>query len=378
MVKFSICKPFSEKELASLDTPITIRNKELMGPGRWNETDYTSSEIKKAFLNTDWKDKDVISLFLDHKDRETTCWAGWIKNPRLINGKVFGDLEIYDEDIAKKLVQAKAKFGISPKLKGMEDGDTLKNFLFENFSIVTKPACKTAYINLIQKEGGRKTMKDIKYLEEEEKKVEPKDKEENEELAKKKKAEEEKEELAKKEKPKEEEKKQAKKEKPKEEDEEELSTEEALEYTVLSDWTDFVSKMRKKDPKISFKAIAKAYKNTKKQSEELAELSDTDLLIKIEELSNLLKDRKKVSPEEEEKKKKEEEMKQLKEQIKKLSQQVEEKPDLAEAKSFTLEQPKEQPSQGSSPQSFVAPATPGEVEMANFLIKELGEEACIQ
>ena len=187
-MQFSMLEP-GEKELSKTEPPFTIKNKVLMGPGTWNETDYTTSEISKAYLNTDWQDKDVLSIFLDHKDRESSDWVGWIKNPRMNGDKLIGDLELWDEDIATKLIKAKAKFGISPKLKGNEMGDSLKDFIFENFSIVTKPAVKTAYINLIKKEGGQ--MK--KLLEEEQPKEgegseEPKEeiKEETKELAKKK------------------------------------------------------------------------------------------------------------------------------------------------------------------------------------------------
>mgnify|MGYP006887248989 CR=1 FL=1 len=78
------------------------------------------------------------------------------------------------------------------------------------------------------------------------------------------------------------------------------------------------------------------------------------------------------------KKEKEEEMKQLKQEIKRLSENVAEKSEKSKAKSITLEQPVLTQHSNAYPQSIVPQATAGEVEMANFLIKQLGEEACIK
>jgi len=138
-------------ESSDFKIPATISNVVLMAPGMWNDVHYSSDDIQEAFQNTDWGNKDVVSLIADHADKPLSVndWLGWVKNPRLENDAVIGDLEIYDESSAMKLLKAKAKFGISPKVAGFEDDSRFfRNFTFENFSLVTNPACKKAYINL--------------------------------------------------------------------------------------------------------------------------------------------------------------------------------------------------------------------------------------
>jgi hypothetical protein len=153
----------SEKNIKLSELPeepyAILRDIELIEPGCWNEVDYSSEEINKAFLNTDWSDKENYSLYLDHLDDPTVAahsWVGWVKNIRILDtGKLFGDLHIWDEGTAVKVVKAKAKFGISASVKnheGIIDG-ALHNFSFKNFSIVTTPAVTPAYINLAQVTG---------------------------------------------------------------------------------------------------------------------------------------------------------------------------------------------------------------------------------
>lgn len=313
MPRFAVCEPISERELDSLNLPILIRNKELMGPGVWNQTNYTPQEINDAFDRTDWEDKDILSLFLDHKDRETTYWVGWVKNPRKgVDGKVIGDLEIWDENIARKLVQAKAKFGISPKLRGIESGGSLKNFVFENFSVVTKPACKTAYINLIQKEEGGENMKEVKFLEEEEKEEPENKKKPNDD--------------SKKEAPKQPqppapaEKPEEKKKKP---EEEEMSADEMLSVTTHPQWGEFVAKMQKKDPKMTLSQMAREFKKTTEECAELEQMSDSDIMKKVSELMAIVSKRSQESLEQKETPE-QKEIKSLRQEIRQLSEKVSE------------------------------------------------------
>ena len=138
--------------------PIVIPNKLLISPGNWNDNEYSSEELGNAFAKTDWQDKTKISLWLNHDDTNTGAFVGYVKNPTLASeGRVFGDLEIWDEKTALILTQAKAKFGVSAKIKGEEDKTgKMNNFTFENFSVVTVPACSEAYINLSKKEEDSK------------------------------------------------------------------------------------------------------------------------------------------------------------------------------------------------------------------------------
>jgi len=310
----------SKKDVVKI--PYIIKNKVLMAPGTWNDVRYTAEEIKRAYENTDWNNKDVISLILDHADKPLSVhdWVGWVKNVRLVGDNLVGDLELYDDNVIVKLVKAKAKFGISPRVKGIEHNGELRNFTFENFSIVTNPAVKKAYINLSQNKlkGGKMTEEETKEQEEEassneteteetKDETETKETETSEETES---GQESTEELAKKKK---------KKKYPYPYDDE-LSDEELLEIVTNSAWTDFVKKMKKKYPKITFKEIAKAFKKTQKASEELEQLSDEELIEKIDQLTEILKRRTKYQAPEEEKMSETE--KKLAEEIKELKSRL--------------------------------------------------------
>jgi len=147
---------FEEQKLGKNNKGIyIIKNKTLLAPGEWNGKLYSSDEIIKSFKNTDWKDKDVVSLIADHRDddkkgRPLTIrdWVGFISN-QYVNeeGFLIGDLNICDSDLAVKLENG-APFGISPFLGGMEDNGKMKDFFYKNFAIVVEPACKESFINL--------------------------------------------------------------------------------------------------------------------------------------------------------------------------------------------------------------------------------------
>ncbi|MFW5902407.1 MAG: DUF6582 domain-containing protein [archaeon] len=133
----------------------TIKDQLLMAPGVWNDVEYSAEEIKKAFEKTNWEDKRNKSVIIDHADddkRDVSVrdWVGWVKNARVEDdGRVYGDIELYDKDMINKLTKAKAKFGISPRIRGKVNEDKkIYDFSFENFSVVNTPAVKEAYINL--------------------------------------------------------------------------------------------------------------------------------------------------------------------------------------------------------------------------------------
>jgi len=119
-----------------------------MSPGIWNNFYYSPEEIRNSFSKTDWKSKEVRSLFLDHVDNMSKEWVGEIQNPRLVGDVVKGDLVIVDRPTAIKLAYG-AKMGISPKVTGQtEDGENVMHqFLYDNFSVVINPAVKTTWIN---------------------------------------------------------------------------------------------------------------------------------------------------------------------------------------------------------------------------------------
>jgi hypothetical protein len=135
--------------------PVTINDVLLLSPGRWNDTEYTLEELLKAYSFTNWNDKKFTALYMDHQDtkeRGVANWVGYVKNPRMTNNELRGDLEIWNPLMGVFLEQAKAKFGVSATLAGREvknpEGSRMEDYHFESFSIVTDPACKPAWINL--------------------------------------------------------------------------------------------------------------------------------------------------------------------------------------------------------------------------------------
>jgi len=162
-------------DLTNIKLPLILEKKILMAPGVWNGLYYSPEEIQKAFMNTDWDDPKVRSLFLDHVDDATATWVGEVRNVVLEGDTIYGDLYIVDENTARKILFG-AKFGISPTVIGdvPEGENVIKDFIFKNMSIVFTPAIKKAYIN---KELEGDNMTEEKKMQEEEK-VEPQEEQE--------------------------------------------------------------------------------------------------------------------------------------------------------------------------------------------------------
>jgi hypothetical protein len=148
---------------SQLTLPYVLNNVVLLTPGFWNGYVFASEDIKNGFELTDWKDKKNFELIKDHADKPLSVdsFVGYAKEIRLSKdgeidysgkvvpkGSLVGNLELWDEGMITKLVLAKAKFGVSAKVKGYEDSGVFKIQSFNNFSIVDNPACKNAYINL--------------------------------------------------------------------------------------------------------------------------------------------------------------------------------------------------------------------------------------
>lgn len=140
------------EDLESIKIPYVLKDKILMSPGVWNNYYYSSDAIKDAFSRTEWDSKEVRSLFLDHQDRLSREWIGEIRNQKMNGEDVVGDLVIVDKPTAMKLAYG-AKMGISPKVHGGSEANSMHNFMFDNFSVVINPAVKTAWINNMQLES---------------------------------------------------------------------------------------------------------------------------------------------------------------------------------------------------------------------------------
>jgi len=267
--------------------PYVIKNAILISPGTWNKYFYNPASIKKAHMMTDWEDKSIKNLYLDHADDKTSQWVGNVSNLKCINGTEYGDLNIFDPITAVKMAKGKPKFGISPRVRGRAEEGIMKEFTFENFSFVINPAVKTTYINNMEV----KTM-DFKLQEEGEAKVvTPKPKELEEETEE----DEESEELAKKKKEPEEEK-MAKKKK-KEPEEEKMKKKKEPEDEELSEWTDKIKAWRKANPG---KTVAEAIGAIKKQMEEV-EMASEDKRFKemLQEVLEIMKKKSKADEPEE-------------------------------------------------------------------------------
>ena len=304
----------------------------LLSPGVHNSKYYPAESIAGAYQMTDWSDKRVRALYVDHKDNEVPAWVGFVDNVRFDGENLVGDLWITDDALAKKLALG-AKFGISPKLSGTEVDGVIKNFVFDNFSIVVTPACKATYLNSEQK-GDAKMDEENKKVEEqpvEEEKVEPENAEPQEVTEENNDAEEPKEE----EKP--EEQEEAPSEESKEESSEELSDEEIIKSfeELKSDYVEFVKDFLKKYPKATIADAAKAWKKKHSEDEE-----------------NKEKKEKYPYPYPEEYKKKMDELEEKVNKINKIvselsekAESIEKKIEEPEIKSEPVSEPKEEPKQ---------------------------------
>lgn len=127
--------------------PYVIKGAELMSPGVWNDLEFTEQEIEEALQRTDFDDADVQSLFNEHDDRDSRDWVGRVRNFRMSDdGDLLGDIELLDLQQAIKLAGG-AEFGISAKVTGETEGQRMKDFVFDNFSLVLNPAVKTTFLN---------------------------------------------------------------------------------------------------------------------------------------------------------------------------------------------------------------------------------------
>lgn len=140
----------SERESISVKDvklPFIVKKHTIFSPGTHNDMYYDKNTITSAYSTTNW-DKRVRSIFADHDDQKATKWLGYVENIKLRDdGFVMGDLEVWDLETAIKLMGG-AKFGISPRVKGAADSNNImKEFYFENFSVVMNPAVKTTYLN---------------------------------------------------------------------------------------------------------------------------------------------------------------------------------------------------------------------------------------
>lgn len=134
------------QNLSDIEMPFRVENVTMMSPGKWNSKEYRPEEIRQAYNRTDWNDPDVVSLFNEHDDEDSRDWIGEVKNPRMEGDELVADMDIVTADEARKVAYG-ARFGISPKVSGRDRADVMRDFGYDNFSLVLDPAVKTTYLN---------------------------------------------------------------------------------------------------------------------------------------------------------------------------------------------------------------------------------------
>ena len=133
-----------------IDLPVLFKNQLILSPGIWNDLDVRIPSIEASIQNTTWDSKSTAIIYSHTPEAEK--WVGNLRNPSFQNGSLYGDLELWDRDLAIKLKFGKAPLGISARFGYAEQEPNVPiDMFYENFSIVYKPACTPAMINFSKK-----------------------------------------------------------------------------------------------------------------------------------------------------------------------------------------------------------------------------------
>ncbi|MHA1541345.1 MAG: hypothetical protein ACTSQH_00030 [Candidatus Hodarchaeales archaeon] len=124
-----------------------FKNRMLFSYGFHNNLNIASSEIDKSLGLTDWSDEQNKSLYFSHSERDAQKWIGRIQNPRILNGALFGDLEIHDADLAMKLGPGKAPLGVSAEIRWPQQYTDPVNFSYKGFAMVPNPEVPATMVN---------------------------------------------------------------------------------------------------------------------------------------------------------------------------------------------------------------------------------------
>lgn len=151
-------------DINNIELPMKVPDIPLMTEGVWKGIQWTADEIRRGMENTEFETQlenegeieQNNALFFEHDDRDARAWIGEVENIRVEQLQdegtaLVGDLVIVDQQAAQKLAYG-AKFGVSAKVSGLTDGDTMRKMAYENFSLVLNPAVKTTFINSEDKE----------------------------------------------------------------------------------------------------------------------------------------------------------------------------------------------------------------------------------
>ncbi len=145
-------------KLSDIELPMIFKDRLLFSYGILNNWEIRPEEIEKSMINTKWEDQRTRSLFFAHNDRDAQKWVGRIANPHILNGELFGDLEIHDADLALKMGPGKAPLGISAEIKWSQQYNQPTDFSYRAFAVVHNPEVVETLVNFSeQKKDGFNT-----------------------------------------------------------------------------------------------------------------------------------------------------------------------------------------------------------------------------
>jgi hypothetical protein len=170
------------------DPALIVKNHLLLCPGVWKGQKISREAIINGLQNTNWDDSAVRAVIYSHKTNNETQYFGdaspdiWVGNHTIpkyltlsdgvpVEG-LYADLELYDEQFARKVVYGKMRCGTSAGMEYDYRNDMINKFI--NQSIVSNPACKLAYLNLSEEESDMNTLEPT-FLNLEEAKEKPKE-----------------------------------------------------------------------------------------------------------------------------------------------------------------------------------------------------------
>jgi hypothetical protein len=133
--------------LSDIDLPVIFKDRLLFSSGIHNSLSILQEEIEKSLNLTNWEDQRTRSLFFAHSARDAQKWVGRVNNPHIINGQLFGDLEIHDADLALKLTYGKAPIGVSAEIRWPPQYNDPIDFTYRGFAMVPNPELPDTMIN---------------------------------------------------------------------------------------------------------------------------------------------------------------------------------------------------------------------------------------
>lgn len=134
-------------KLSDIELPMIFKNRMLFSHGFHNNLNIAASEVDKSIGLTDWADEQNKSLYLSHSERDAQKWMGRINNPRIVNGSLFGDLEVHDADLAMKLGPGKAPIGVSAEIRWPQQYSDPIDFSYKGFAMVLNPEVPSTMVN---------------------------------------------------------------------------------------------------------------------------------------------------------------------------------------------------------------------------------------